>query len=173
MSDQFRGSIKQSFAWWDCGGLDIPQGTCSMINEKFKAWEQRRGFRNEEDDSLTPESHDPSKSLRGSALRAKLSLESKKRVLAQEAAKQAKKVAKKPLKKSEKPTNFAPDIVGKQYSSNNNAQRRIKQYILKNYLIIPPDYVFSVNKIDWGCYEIVGTRKQIEKKKKKTLKCKA
>ena len=59
---------------------------------------------------------------------------------------------------------FVPDIVGKQYSSNNNAQRRIKDYILKNYLIIPPDYVFSVNKIDWGCYEIVGTRKQIEKK---------
>ncbi len=136
-----------------------------MINEKFKAWEQRRGFRNDEDE-INPENPEPVKLLRGNALRAKLALESKKRVLAQEAAKAAKKAAKKGLKKSEKPTNFAPDIVGKQFASNNNAQRKIKQYILKNHLIIPPDYEFGVNKIDWGCYEITGIRKQTKGFKK-------
>jgi hypothetical protein len=50
-----------------------------------------------------------------------------------------------------------------QYSSGNNAQRKIKQYILKNHLIIPADYEFGVNKIDWGKYEITGNRKQIKK----------
>ncbi len=81
-------------------------------------------------------------------------------------AKAAKKAAKKGLKKSEKPTNFAPEIVGKQYSSDANAKRKIKEYILKNHLIIPPDYEFGVNKIDWGCYEITGTRKQTKGFKK-------
>ena len=47
MNDQYKGTIKQSFAWWDVGGTDIPQGTFTMINEKFKAWEKRRGFANE------------------------------------------------------------------------------------------------------------------------------
>ena len=103
-----------------------------------------------------------SQKLRGNALRAKLALESKKRVLAEEAEKQAKKDAKK-KPKAVKPTKFAPDIVGKQYSSNNNAQRKIKEYVLKNYLIIPPDYQFGVNKIDWGKYEITGSRKQTKK----------
>jgi len=59
-----------------------------------------------------------------------------------------------------KSTKFAPDIVGKRYTSDANAKRRIKEFILKNYLIIPPDYVFGVNKIDWGIYEITGCRKQ-------------
>ena len=166
MSEQYKAGYKQSYAWWDAKGSDIPQGTYSMINEKFKAWEQRRGFRNDEDE-INPENPEPVKLLRGNALRAKLALESKKRVLAQEAAKAAKKAAKKGLKKSEKPTNFAPDIVGKQFASNNNAQRKIKQYILKNHLIIPPDYEFGVNKIDWGKYEITGARKQAVKPSKK------
>ena len=40
MSDsQYRGTIRQSYAWWDAKGSDIPQGTYTMINEKFKAWE--------------------------------------------------------------------------------------------------------------------------------------
>jgi len=166
MSDQYKGTIRQSFAWWDVGGTDIPQGTYTMINEKFKAWEKRRGFSNEEDD-FNPDNPEPAKVLRGNALRSKLAFESKKRVLAAEAAKAAKKAAKKGLKKSDKPTNFAPDIVGKVYSSNNNAQRKIKEYIIKNHLIIPPDYVFGVNKIDWGKYEITGSRKQNDKKNKK------
>jgi hypothetical protein len=156
MSDQYRGTIRQSFAWWDVGGADLPMGLFQDFNEKFKAWEQRRGFVNEESDQ-------PRKPLKGNALRAKLALESKKRVLAVEAEKQAKKDAKKKLPKAVKPTKFAPDIVGKQYSSNNNAQRKIKEYVLKNYLIIPPDYQFGVNKIDWGCYEITGSRKQTKK----------
>ena len=165
---QYKGAIRQSFAWWDVGGTDIPQGTYSMINEKFKAWEKRRGFRSEDDDeSFDPQNPDPVKPLRGNALRSKLAFESKKRVLAAEAAKEAKKIAKKGLKKSEKPTNFAPEIVGKVYSSDANAKRKIKEYILKNYLIIPPDYVFGVNKIDWGKYEITGSRKQNDKKNKK------
>jgi hypothetical protein len=163
---QYRGAIRQSFAWWDVGGTDIPQGTYTMINEKFKAWEKRRGFKNE-DDEFNPENPDPIPTLRGNALRSRLAFESKKRVLAAEAAKAAKKAAKKGLKKSEKPTNFAPDIVGKVYSSDSNAKRRIKEYILKNYLIIPPDYQFGVNKIDWGKYEITGSRKQNDKKNKK------
>ena len=166
MSDsQYRGTIRQSYAWWDAKGSDIPQGTYTMINEKFKAWEQRRGFRSDEDE-VNPENPEPVKLLRGNALRSKLAFESKKRVLAQEAAKAAKKAAKKGLKKSEKPTNFAPDIVGKQYSSDANAKRKIKEYILKNHLIIPPDYEFGVNKIDWGCYEITGIRKQTKGFKK-------
>ena len=166
MNDQYKAGYKQSYAWWDAKGSDIPQGTYSMINEKFKAWEQRRGFRNDEDE-INPENPEPVKLLRGNALRAKLALESKKRVLAQEAAKAAKKAAKKGLKKSEKPTNFAPEIVGKQYSSDANAKRKIKEYILKNHLIIPPDYEFGINKIDWGCYEITGCRKQTKQPSKK------
>jgi hypothetical protein len=162
---QYKGAIRQSFAWWDVGGADLPMGLFQDFNEKFKAWERRRGFKDEE--VFNPDNPEPVKPLRGNALRAKLALESKKRVLAAEAAKAAKKAAKKGLKKSDKPTNFAPDIVGKVYSSNNNAQRKIKEYIIKNHLIIPPDYVFGVNKIDWGKYEITGSRKQNDKKNKK------
>ena len=171
MNDQYKATYKQSYAWWDSKGTDIPQGTYTMINEKFKAWEQRRGFRNDEDDTPNPENPEPVQKLKGMALRGKLALESKKRVLAAEAAKerikQAKKDGKKGLKKSESPTNFAPEIVGKQFASNNNAQRKIKQYILKNHLIIPADYEFGINKIDWGKYEITGSRKQTKQRSKK------
>ncbi len=155
MSDQYRASIKQSFAWWDAAGADLPMGLFQDFDEKFKAWQQRRGFINEDSDQ-------PRKPLKGNALRTSLAFQSKKRVLAAEAAKQAKKDAKKKLK-PQKPTKFAPEIVGKVYSSDANAKRRIKEYILKNYLIIPQDYQFGVNKIDWGKYEITGSRKQIKK----------
>lgn len=176
MNDQYKGVIKQGFAWWDAGGADIPQGTHSMITQKFKEWEKRRGFTTENNFIGNPLKRnenklEPVKALRGNALRGKLALESKKRVLAAEAAKerikQAKKAGKKGLKKSESPTNFAPDIVGKQFASNNNAQRKIKQYILKNHLLIPADYEFGINKIDWGCYEITGIRKQTKQRSKK------
>ena len=171
MNDQYKAAYKQSYAWWDSKGTDIPQGTYTMINEKFKAWEQRRGFRNDEDDTPNPENPEPVQKLKGMALRGKLALESKRRVLAAEATKerikQAKKDGKKGLKKSESPTNFAPEIVGKQFASNNNAQRKIKQYILKNHLIIPADYEFGINKIDWGKYEITGSRKQTKQRSKK------
>jgi len=89
-------------------------------------------------------------------------------VLAAEAAKQAKRDAKK-KPKAVKPTKFAPDIVGKRYSSNNNAQRKIKDYIMKNYLTIPSDYQFGVNKIDWGCYEITGSRALTPNKKSRKV----
>jgi hypothetical protein len=160
MSDQYRGSIKQSFAWWDVGSANLPTGLFTDFNEKFKAWERRRGFKT--DDDVNPDDPEPFQKLRGNALRAKLALESKKRVLAAEAEKQAKRDAKK-KPKAVKPTKFAPDIVGKQYSSDANAKRKIKEYVLKNYLIIPADYEFGVNKIDWGCYEITGYRKQTKK----------
>ena len=153
MSDQYRGTIKQSFAWWDVGGADIPNGLFTEFDEKYKAWEARRGFKDEN-------AIEPIRPLKGSALTAKLAFESKKRVLAAEAAKQAKKNAKKNLTKKVKATRFAPDIVGMQFKSNNSAQRKIKKYIEKNYLIIPADYEFGVNKIDWGKYEITGSRKQ-------------
>lgn len=162
MSDQYKPSYRQGFAWWDAAGLDIPQGVSTQIHNAFKAWERRRGFKT--DDDVNPENPEPAHKLRGHALRAKLALENKKRMLAAE-EKQAKKNAKKKLTTKAKPTMFAPDIVGKQYSSYNNAQRRIKQYIEKNYLVIPKDYEFGVNKIDWGCYEITGCRKTISRKK--------
>ena len=157
MSEQYKGTIKQSFAWWDVGGADLPQGLFQDFDEKFKAWERRRGFKTDEESN--PENPEPVKQLRGNALRCKLAFESKKRMLAKEAA----KVAKKKLTAKAKPTRFSPDIVGKQFSSDANAKRKIKQYIEKNYLIIPADYEFGVNKIDWGCYEITGCRKQNKK----------
>ena len=157
MSDQYRGTIRQSFAWWDVGGADLPQGLFQDFDEKFKAWERRRGFKTDEESN--PENPEPVKQLRGNALRCKLAFESKKRMLAKEAA----KVAKKKLTAKAKPTRFSPDIVGMQFSSDANAKRKIKQYIEKNYLIIPADYEFGVNKIDWGCYEITGCRKQTKK----------
>ena len=161
MSDQYKGTIKQGFAWWDVGGANLPIGLFSDFDEKFKAWERRRGFKSDEDDNpLNPE---PNQKLRGNALRCRLAFESKKRMLAAEAAKQANKNAKKKLTKNAKATRFSPDIVGKQFSSDANAKRKIKQYIEKNYLIIPADYEFGVNKIDWGCYEITGCRKQNKK----------
>lgn len=166
MSEQYKAGYKQSYAWWDAKGSDIPQGTYSMINEKFKAWEQRRGFRSDEDE-INPENPEPVKILRGNALRAKLALESKKRVLAQEAAKAAKKAQKKGLKDPRKDTKFSPPIVGKRYHSDNNAKRAIKHFIQVHYLTIPEDYVFGVNKIDWGVYEVTGTRKQTKKPSKK------
>lgn len=166
MSDQYRGTIKQSFAWWDVGGADRPMGLFQDFDEKFKAWERRRGFKT--DEPVNPDDPEPAKQLRGNALRAKLALESKKRVLAAEAEKQAKKDEKK-KPKAVKPTKFAPDIVGKQYSSNNNAQRKIKDYIMKNYLTIPSDYQFGVNKIDWGCYEITGSRALTPNKKSRKV----
>ena len=162
---QYKGTIRQSFAWWDVGGADLPMGLFQDFNEKFKAWERKRGFKDEE--AFDPDNPEPVKPLRGNALRAKLALESKKRVLAAEAAKAAKKAIKKGLKDPRMDTKFSPDIVGKQFSSGNNAQRKIKQYILKNHLIIPPDYEFGVNKIDWGKYEITGTRKQTKQPSKK------
>jgi len=155
MSDQYRGTIRQSYAWWDAAGADLPQGLYKDFEDKYKAWEIRRGFRSEDNES-NPE---PTRQLRGSARIAKLSFESKKRVL----AKEAEKAAKKNSTKKVKATKFAPEIVGKQYSSDANAKRRIKEYILKNYLIIPRDYEFGVNKIDWGCYEITGSRIQYKK----------
>ena len=157
MSEQYKGTIKQSFAWWDVGGADLPQGLFQDFDEKFKAWERRRGFKTDEESN--PENPEPVKQLRGNALRCKLAFESKKRMLAKEAA----KVAKKKLTAKAKPTRFSPDIVGKQFSSDANAKRKIKQYIEKNYLIIPADYEFGVNKIDWGRYEITGCRKQTKK----------
>ena len=161
MSDQYRGTIKQGFAWWDVGSANIPIGLFSDFDEKFKAWERRRGFKTDED--INPDDPEPTQKLRGNALRSKLAFESKKRVLAAEAAKQAKKNAKKKLPKAVKSTKFSPEIVGTQFSSDANAKRKIKHYIEKNYLIIPPDYIFGVNKIDWGKYEITGSRKQIKK----------
>lgn len=148
MSDQYRGSIKQNFAWWDVGGADIPNRLFVDFNEKYKAWEKRRGFSNETDFIGNPidknkKELNPVKPLRGVALRNKRALDNKKQIL----------IKKKTTAK------FAPDIVGKQYASGNNAQRKIKQYILKNHLIIPADYEFGVNKIDWGCYEITGNKK--------------
>jgi len=168
MSDQYRGSIKQRFAWEDVGGADIPQGLFTDFNEKYKAWEKRRGFSNETDFNGNPFGHndkkpDPVQKLRGRPLALKLALESKKKMLAKEAETAAKKAVKKGLKDPRQNTKFSPEIVGMQYSSGNNAQRKIKQYILKNHLIIPPDYEFGVNKIDWGCYEITGNRNPIKK----------
>ena len=154
MSDQYRGTIKQRFAWEDVGGADLPMGLFKEFDEKYKAWEIRRGL---------VDSDTPKKPLKGNALRAKLASESKKRVLAAEAEKQAKKNSKKKLPKAVKPTKFSPEIVGTQFSSDANAKRKIKNYIEKNYLIIPADYEFGVNKIDWGCYEITGWRKQTKK----------
>jgi hypothetical protein len=144
----------------------------TKFNESFKAWEKRRGFATETDFVGNPlegneSKPDPVQKLRGRPLALKLALESKKRVLAAEAAKAAKKAIKKGLKDPRMDTKFSPDIVGKQYSSSNNAQRKIKEYIIKNHLIIPPDYVFGVNKIDWGKYEITGTRKQTKQPSKK------
>lgn len=152
MNDQYRGSIKQNFAWWDIGGADIPHRLFTDFNEKYKAWEKRRGFSNETDFIGNPidknkKKLNPVKQLRGVALRAKLALDNKKKIL----------IKKKTSIK------FSPDIVGKQYASGNNAQRKIKQYLLKNHLIVPPDYEFGVNKIDWGKYEITGCRKQNKK----------
>lgn len=109
MSDQYKGAIRQSFAWWDVGGADIPQGLFSDFNEKFKAWERRRGFKT--DDDVNPENPQPTHKLRGHALRAKLALENKKRMLAAE-EKQAKKNAKNKLTTKAKPTRVAPDITG-------------------------------------------------------------
>lgn len=171
MNDQYKGSIKQSYAWWDSGGTDIPQGTCTMVNEKFKQWEERRGFTTETNFignrlKKTENSSVPVKPLRGNALRGKLALESKRRVLAAEAAKERTKQAKKG-RKSESPTNFTPPIVGKHYHSDNNAKRAIKHFIEVHYLTIPEDYIFGVNKIDWGKYEITGTRKQTKQPSKK------
>lgn len=152
MSDQYRPAYRQSFAWWDVGGADIPNGIFTEFDEKYKAWEARRGFKDEN-------AIEPIRPLKGSALSAKLAFESKKRMLAAEAA----KAAKKNLTKKVKATRFAPDIVGMQFKSNNSAQRKIKKYIEKNYLTIPADYEFGVNKIDWGKYEITGSRKQTKK----------
>jgi len=169
MNDQYKGSIKQSFAWWDVGGTDIPQGTFTMINEKFKAWEKRRGFANETDFIGNPLKNNenklqPVKPLRGIALKNHLARQIKEEKLAKEAAKMAKK---KGLKKSESPTNFAPPIVGKHYHSDNNAKRAIKHFIEVHYLTIPEDYIFGVNKVDWGVYEITGSRKQTKQPSKK------
>ena len=141
-------------------------GLFQDFDQKFKAWERRRGFKTDED--VNPDDPEPTQKLRGNALRSKLAFESKKRVLAAEAVKQAKKDEKK-KPKAVKPTKFAPDIVGKVYSSDANAKRRIKEYILKNYLTIPSDYQFGVNKIDWGKYEITGSRALTPNKKSRKV----
>jgi hypothetical protein len=152
MSDQYRGTIKQRFAWEDVGGADIPQGLFTDFNEKYKAWEKRRGFSNETDFlgnriDKNKEKAEPVRPLRGVALRAKRALDNKKEAL---------------LKKKT-PAKFAPDIVGKRFASNSNAQRKIKKYTTENHAIIPAGYKFGINKIDWGCYEITGNKNPIKK----------
>jgi hypothetical protein len=44
MSDQYRGTIKQRFAWEDVGGADLPKGFFEDFNKKFEQWEKRRGL---------------------------------------------------------------------------------------------------------------------------------
>jgi hypothetical protein len=168
MNDQYRGTIKQSFAWWDVGGADLPIGLFEDFNKKFKEWEKRRGFSSENDFVGNPldkneKKPDPVRVLKGRPLALKKAFENKKKMLAIEAEKAAKKALKKGLQDPRKNTKFSPEIVGMQFASGNNAQRKIKQYLLKNHLIVPPDYEFGVNKIDWGCYEITGNRKQTKK----------
>ena len=166
MSDsQYKGTIRQSFAWWDVKGADLPIGLFQDFDEKFKAWEKRRGFKNDEEKN--PDDPEPVKPLRGNALRNKLARESKEKMLAKEAAKVAKKNEKKGLQDPRKNTKFSPPIVGKRYHSDNNAKRAIKHFISVHYLTIPEDYVFGVNKIDWGVYEVTGTRKQTKQPSKK------
>lgn len=55
---------------------------------------------------------------------------------------------------------FAPEILGKQYAVKWNATRAIKEYTKNNSKIIPKNYEFIVNKIDWGCYEVTGCYKK-------------
>lgn len=47
MSDQYKGTIKQRFAWEDVGGANLPMGLFSDFDKKFKAWEKRRGLTKE------------------------------------------------------------------------------------------------------------------------------
>jgi hypothetical protein len=119
------------------------------------------------DEEKNPDDPEPVKPLRGNALRNKLARESKEKMLAKEAARVAKKNEKKGLKDPRKDTKFSPPIVGKRYHSDNNAKRAIKHFIQVHYLTIPEDYVFGVNKIDWGVYEVTGTRKQTKQPSKK------
>ena len=51
---------------------------------------------------------------------------------------------------------FSPEILGKQYAVRYGATRAIKTYKEKNSKIIPKNWEFAVNKIDWGCYEVIG-----------------
>lgn len=155
MSDQYRGPIRQSFDYRDATGADLPMGLFTDFNEKFKAWEIRRGLRSEDDENAPP------KPLRGSALSSKIASEERKAALL--------KFAKKHAPKKKKDTKFTPDIVGKIFSSNNNAQRKIKQFIEQNILDIPSDYEFKVKKLDWGKYEITGSRALTPNKKSRKL----
>ena len=96
MSDKYRGTIKQSFAWWDVGGADMPPGLFTQFNEKFKAWEKRRCFTNETDFIGNPldkneKKPDPVRVLKGRPLALKKAFENKKKMLAIEAEKAAKK----------------------------------------------------------------------------------
>lgn len=152
MSDQYKAPYRQTYAWWDAEGSDLPTGICNEVAHKFKEWEKRRGFT----DPDSEERPDPTPVLKGSALRAKLAFESKKRVLAQE----ARKISKKSLKKSEGDTKFTPEIVGKIYMLEHSASRAIKKYILANHLIIPADFEFGIKKLDWNKFEVTGMRKQ-------------
>ena len=155
MSDQYKGPIRQGFAWWDAAGADLPMGLFTDFNEKFKAWEMRRGLRSEEDENVPP------KPLRGSALSSKIASEERKKALL--------KFAKKHAVKKKKDTKFAPDIVGKVFATQNNAQRKIKQFIEQNILDIPSDYEFKIKKLDWGKYEITGSRALTPNKKSRKL----
>ena len=87
MSDQYRGSIKQSFAWWDVGSANLPSGLFTQFNEKFKAWEKRRGFSSESDFNGNPfdkneKKPDPVRVLKGRPLVLKKAFENKKKMLA-------------------------------------------------------------------------------------------
>ncbi len=47
-------------------------------------------------------------------------------------------------------------LVGKQYGYASSAHRAIRRYRTKHFASIPKGYKFAVNKIDDGCYEIIG-----------------
>lgn len=150
MSDQFRSTIRQSFDHRDAIGADLPMGLFSEFNKAYEDWEIRRGFRSKDEKTKKP--------LRGSALTSKISSE------------QRKKSIKNLIKKKKiVNTKFTPDIVGKIFSSNNNAQRKIKQFIEQNILDIPSDYEFKVKKLDWGKYEITGSRALTPNKKSRKV----
>jgi len=95
---QYKAAFRQSLSQCHIGSTDVPHGTYEMVSKAFKAWEIRRGFRDEEG----ADSPQLVKPLRGVALRAKLAAESKRRVLAGESSKNAEKQAKKTTKKIKK-----------------------------------------------------------------------
>lgn len=50
------------------------------------------------------------------------------------------------------------NIIGRQYGSRSSANRAIFRFKVRYFVSIPKGFLFWVNQIDAGCFEVLGAQ---------------